>query len=229
MPHVTVSSGAACCAGAAWVLGSGRPRFSRRWPLRRRRKGHGPPRQTRHGRRRGAWVTALRMEVRRLNVEADVPASAVPTTGREQDPGPRRHHELPGARIVLRDGTEQPPQPTGVVMYTNRADLRQSHRAGMTFPDPDQPGAATARLIAEPEALAATTFALVPREADPPSLDLGDPTLFVGHQGATKVNGGFLEYLCRYFTLPYQAGNVLGDGCVRSDNEAASSGLASRH
>jgi hypothetical protein len=170
MPHVTASSGAACCAEAAWVLGSGRPRFSRRWPLRRRRKGHGPPRQTRHGRRRGGMVTALRMEVRRLDVEADVPASAVPTTGREQDPGPRRHHKLPGASIVLRDGTEQPPQSTGVVMYTNRADLRQGHRAGMTFPDPDQPGAAAARLIAEPEALAATTFALVPREADPPSL-----------------------------------------------------------
>jgi hypothetical protein len=82
-----------------------------------------------------AWVTALRVEVRRLDVEADVPASAVPTTGREQDPGPRRDHKLPGASIVLRDGTEQPPQSTGVVMYMNRADLRQSHRAGMTFPD----------------------------------------------------------------------------------------------
>jgi hypothetical protein len=57
------------------------------------------------------WVAAVRVEVRRLDVEADVPASAMPTTGREQDPGPRGHHELPGASIVLRDRAEQPPQP----------------------------------------------------------------------------------------------------------------------
>ena len=176
---------------------------------------------------RAGWVMALRMEVRRLDVEADVPASAMPTTGREQDPGPWRHHELPGARIVLRDGTEQPPQPTSVVMYTNRADPRQGHRARMAFPDPDRPGAAAARLIAEPEALAAATFALAPREADPSSLDIGDPTLFVGRQGTTKVDSGFLKDLCRYLVSPYQAGNLLGDDSVRSDDEAASSRLAS--
>ena len=94
-------------------------------------------------------VTALRVEVGRLDVQADVPAPAMPTTGREQDPGPRRNHNLSGARIVLRDGTEQPPQPTRVVMYPNRADPRQGYRAGMAFPDPDRPGTAAARLIAE--------------------------------------------------------------------------------
>ena len=172
------------------------------------------------------WVTTLRVEVRRLDVEADVPTSAMPTTGGEEDSGPRRHHELPVSRI-LRDGTEQPPQPTGVVMYTNRADPRQGHRARMAFSNPDRRGAAAARLIAEPEALAAATLALVPREADPASLGLGDPALFVGRQCATKVDGCFHEYLCRYLVSPCQAGNLLGDGSVRRNDEAASSCLAS--
>lgn len=120
MPHVTASSGAACCAGAAWVLEAADlgSRGGGRYGEGGKATVHpDKPAMVVGG---AAWVTALRMEVRRLNVEADVPASAVPTTGREQDPGPRRHHELPGASIVLRDGTEQPPQPTGVVMYTKR-------------------------------------------------------------------------------------------------------------
>jgi hypothetical protein len=56
----------------------------------------------------------------------------------------------------------------------------------MAIPDPDRPGAAAARLVAEPEAVAATTLALAPREADPPSLGLANPTLLVGRQGATN-------------------------------------------
>jgi hypothetical protein len=141
------------------------------------------------------WVTALRVELRRLDIEADVPTSAMPTTGGEEDSGPRRHHRIPGASIILRDGTEQPPQPTGVVMYTNRADPWQGHRAGMTLPDPDRPRAAAARLIAGSEALAAATLALASREASPASFSLGDSTLFVGRQGTAKVDGGFHEYL----------------------------------
>ena len=176
---------------------------------------------------RAGWVTALRVEIRRVDIEADEPASAMPTTGREQDPSPRRHHRPSGLRIVSRVGTKQSPQPTGVVMYTNHADPGQGHGAGMAVPDPDRAGAAAARLIAESEALAAATFAFAPREADLPCFGLASPTLFVGRQGTTKVDGGFLKDLCRYLVSPYQAGSLLGDYSVGSSEEAASSGLAS--
>jgi hypothetical protein len=64
-------------------------------------------------------VTAFGVQVGGLDVEADIPAGAVPADRGEQDLGPRRHHRLPGGGIEVGDRAEQPPQPAGIVLHAD--------------------------------------------------------------------------------------------------------------
>jgi len=164
------------------------------------------------------------MQVRGLDVEADIPAGAVPADRGEQDLGTWRHHRLPGTWGELGDRAEQPPQPAGVVVDANDADGRQGHRAGMVLTDPDRAPAAFALLVAEPEAVPTAPFAFPPREADPNPMRVG-VVVAVGGECPTKIYRGLLEYLGGDLMAPSKAGHLLGDGAVWCGDEDTSSGL----
>jgi hypothetical protein len=72
----------------------------------------------------GRPVMALRVQVRRLDGEAHIPARAVAADGRKQQRAARRKNLLPGVVVEVRPGAEQPPQPASVVVHPDRADPR---------------------------------------------------------------------------------------------------------
>ena len=114
-------------------------------------------------------VAALWMKVGGPDIEADVPAGAVTAAGDEQNPGQRRDLPQASVGVDLLDRVEEPPKPAGVVVHTDRAELRQGDTSGMLLTDPDHQGAVFVSLVAEPEAVAATTLALFSGKANPPT------------------------------------------------------------
>src|SRR5215207_10674151 len=65
----------------------------------------------------------------------------------------------------------------------------------MTLTDPNARRSTVARLVAEPEAVAAAPFAFAPREPDPAALAHGGLGLGMGGECPTKVDRGLLEHL----------------------------------
>src|SRR5512132_946333 len=137
----------------------------------------------------------------------------------EQDLGPWHNDWLPAGRVQLDDRTEQPPQSTSVVMYSDPADGRQGHAAWMAFPDPDAGGRAVGMLVAEPKALATVPLALEFREAHVPAVRAASLGLKVGSERPAQVDCCFLEYLCGNLAPPRTAGHHLRHGCVRGHDE----------
>jgi hypothetical protein len=76
---------------------------------------------------RAERVASLDVKVWGLDVEAHIPAGTVTADGGEQHLGPRRRFRLPSVGVVLCGGTEQPPQPTGVVVHPDCPDGWQGH------------------------------------------------------------------------------------------------------
>jgi hypothetical protein len=166
---------------------------------------------------RTGLMTALRLEVGGVDVEADVPACTAPGYGGEQDLGSRRDSLLSGDRIDLRSLAEEPPQPSGVVMYPDPANLGERNRPWMSFPDADQV-LIMLSLVAQAEAVAAAAFALTPGEADLAARALALLSAPVGRKGTAEIDCSLLEQLRRNPLPPGKAGHLLGDGAVSGDD-----------
>ena len=143
----------------------------------------------------------------------------MPADGGGQDVGPGRHDRLPGVGVSLCDRTEQPPQPAGVIVNPDRADPRQSHRAGTDLTNPDTAAAALALVVAEPEAVMAASLALAPRKAHPLPLAAARPGLGIGGERPTEIDGGLLEHLGSDFMPPGKASHPLGAVAIGGDDE----------
>jgi hypothetical protein len=189
------------------------------------RQGRGPPDEPDMIVRRVGSMAAFGVQVGGVDVEADIPAGAVPADRGEQDLGTRRHHRLSSIRIEVGDRAEQPSQPTGLVVDSNSADGRQGHRARMAIPDSDQQSAALASLVAESEAVPTTPLSFPPREPNPPASRMTALGLGVGGQGPTQIDRGLLEHLSGDLLPPSEAGHLLGDAAVGSGDKDTSGGL----
>jgi hypothetical protein len=166
-------------------------------------------------------MTAVGVEVRSVDVEADIPADAMPANCGEQDSRPGRDDWLAAVRVDLTDGAKQSSQTACVIVDSDRADGRQGHRAGVAFADPDAEATSPALSIAQPEAIAAASLTLESREAGLATFALAVLRLGVGGKGPTEVDGSLLEHLCGDLLLPGQACHVLGDRPVARDDEDA--------
>jgi len=69
-------------------------------------------------------VAALRVKPGGPDIQADVPPGAVTATGDEQNPGQRRDLPQASVGVDLLGRVEEPPKPAGVVVHTDRAELR---------------------------------------------------------------------------------------------------------
>ena len=170
-------------------------------------------------------MTAFGVQVGGLDIEADMPAGAVPADRREQDSGARRHYRLPCGWVEVGDRAKQPPQPAGVMVNSDNADCWQGHRAGMTIPNSDRGDASTAVLVAKPETIPTAALALPLREANPPALAVAALGLCVGRQRPTKINRRLLEDLSGDLVPPSKAGYLLGDSAVSCGDEDAPGSL----
>ena len=94
---------------------------------------------------------------------------------------------------------------------------------GMTLTDPNARRSTVARLVAEPEAVAAAPFAFAPREPDPAALAHGGLGLGMGGECPTKVDRGLLEHLRGDRVPPPQARHLLDDGAVRGNDKQPAS------
>jgi hypothetical protein len=72
-------------------------------------------------------MTAVGVEVWSADVEADLPADAMPADRGEQDPCPWRDGWLAAVRVDLTDGAKQSQQTATVIVHSDRADGRQGH------------------------------------------------------------------------------------------------------
>src|SRR5215203_6225304 len=93
----------------------------------------------------------------------------------------------------------------------------------MTLTDPNARRSTVARLVAEPEAVAAAPFAFAPREPDPAALAHGGLGLGMGGECPTKVDRGLLEHLRGDRLPPPQARHLLDDGAVRGNDKQPAS------
>jgi len=111
-------------------------------------------------------VAALRMNVGCMDVETDIPAGTAPSNGGEEDLGSWSDPLLPGGRVDLGPGPEKLAKPSGVVMHPYPTDGGQGHRPEGPVPHTEQ-AATRLALVPQAETVAAATFALAPREAEP--------------------------------------------------------------
>src|SRR5829696_1238467 len=93
----------------------------------------------------------------------------------------------------------------------------------MTLTDPNARRSTVARLVAEPEAVAAAPFAFAPREPDPAALAHGGLGLGMGGECPTKVDRGLLKHLRGDRLPPPQARHLLDDGAVRGNDKQPAS------
>jgi hypothetical protein len=131
-------------------------------------------------------MTAVGVEVRSVDVEADIPADAMPANCGEQDSRPGRDDWLAAVRVDLTDGAKQSSQTACVIVDSDRADGRQGHRAGVAFADPDAEATSPALSIAQPEAIAAASLTLESRGAGLATFALAVLRLGVGGKGPDR-------------------------------------------
>jgi hypothetical protein len=93
----------------------------------------------------------------------------------------------------------------------------------MTLTDPNARRSTVARLVAEPEAVAAAPLAFAPREPDPAAVAHGGLGLGMGGECPTKVDRGLLEHLRGDRVPPPQARHLLDDGAVRGNDKQPAS------
>ena len=152
--------------------------------------------------------------------------AAVATDRGEQDPGAWRYDRLADHWVELLDRPKQPSQPPRVVVDAESPDPRQDNRSGRALPDPDREGSAFGLLVAESEAVMATSLALVSWEADPSALAVAGLRLHIRGKSSAAIHGGLLEYLGVDLMPPRQACDLLGDRAVQGDDEDTPGGLA---
>lgn len=155
-----------------------------------------------------------------LDGQAHIPSISSPRDRCGQNSGTRSDHSLTGAGVDVPSRAEHSPQPPGVVVHTNGPDPGQRDRPGMDHPNSDSASPACI-LVAETETVAAASLALSSREAGLPAARLG-----ISSEPSTKIDGGFLEYLCRHLPSPRKAGYLFGCGSIWSNHEHSASVFA---
>jgi hypothetical protein len=139
-------------------------------------------------------VAAPWMNVGCMDVETDIPAGTSPSDGGKENLGSWSDPLLPGGWVDLGPGPEKAAKPSGVVMHPDPTQGGQGDRPERSVPHTDQVSTRLA-LVPQAETVAAATFALAPREAEPAAATCILLRPAIGSQGTTEIDRGLLEYL----------------------------------